>query len=253
MNRLAPKRGLDVCARSDVFMRIDNENGERQGKGATAAFRMSHAMKHFFTILFAAAVLMAQRTAQAVQVLWFSVNPDAFVSEYSGGGTTVLNLRDSNGNAVNAARIRVVGQDVPANTFLDLYYEDGGGGWVLEKGVTIADFTSDDMLQWQPADLGGYGSGGNRVVLELGYFDETNMSFYEMAIAYADVADLLAAGNISSGGVSPATNTPWSPDFTSTMDIPEPSSFALSLVGAAALLMLRRRRRRATHHDYFGP
>ncbi len=172
----------------------------------------------------------------ASSTLWFSVDGSAGIADASGTISTVAAYRDADGNAINAARVRIA-----ADTFLPLYY-DTGAGWETAPGLDTAILDGSSSLAWQPADLGSASDSGAMLSLELGYVDlEDEMSeFVSIAFAEATLATLEAAGHISAGGVSTQSQTPWSPIYY--MPVPEPSAGLLLALGACMLALRRRPR-----------
>ena len=203
-------------------------------------------MKHTIPILLPAlsVALLAAVSARAEYVLWFSVLDDAELADGDGTSAgTVASYTSDGGESVNAARIRVTGDGVADDTFLPIYYEgDTAGSWVLDYTVNYTGVApGSDSTQWQPAYLGDYASSDYTFALEIGAYDFDSGEFTKLAAANADFATLLSGGNISQGGISTQSQTPWSP---SSFTIPEPSTGLLALTGILALFKRKRRTQR---------
>ncbi len=196
-------------------------------------------MKKLLKTVLILGALLAPFAATASSILWFSVSGSATVTDSSGVVSTVGEYTDADGNPINAARVRITGAGIPEDTFLQLYYEDGG--WQTAEGLDTA-FLDGGTAEWQPADLGEDPDGSATVSLELGYvdFDDELSEFTAAAFSSATLDDLEAGGYISTGGVSVQSQTPWNPAFY--IPVPEPSAGLLLALGACALALRRRPR-----------
>ncbi len=194
-------------------------------------------MKKFLKTVLVLGALLAPFAATASSVLWFSVSSSATVKDRAGNISTADAYADADGNPLNAARIRITGVGIPEDTFLRLYYEDGG--WQTMEGLDTA-ILEEGAAAWQPADLGEDPDGSATVSLELGYLDldDEASKFAAVAFASATLDDLGEAGYISTGGVSEQSQTPWNPAFF--VPVPEPSAGLLLAFGACVLALRRR-------------
>ena len=222
-----------------------------------------HRMKNALFALAVATAALLSREARGAWILWVSVVDTArVVDPISGSGSTVSAFAQANG--VNAARIRISGGDIPAGTdvFLDLPYEDETG-WVSPSGITLAEYEPEDLsvspgsgggsssggdgsngsIVWQPATIPviyeGAATSAYTYTLELGAGDFDSGTFTVLATATATGDELLAAGNLSSGGLSQPSFLPWSP--TTYNAVPEPATGLLAALGAVFLFVRRRR------------
>ena len=194
-------------------------------------------MRTFLKFILAAA-LAAPLCGRASTVLWFSVDVTTPVVTDTETYSVDTFVDAATGKGINAVRVRVSGSGVPDDTFLMLYF-DGVAGWESAEGLTIAELAG---AQYQPADMDGYASSGNRFTLELGYIDleDENAEFSAFATAEEAYDKLLASGYTSAGGISVPSQMPWTPSVYYA-PVPEPSSALLLAVGAAAIALRRRR------------
>ena len=204
-----------------------------------------------FLLPLATALLGSTTPAHAANALWFSVRDEAAVVDEQGTQIDkVASLHAKTGETVNAARVRVTGDNVDDNTFLLLYYEDSPGDWRTAPGLTYASFEAGtDSLQWQPADLGSYASSGYSFELQLGFYNDVSDSFQLLASASSSYTSLVDDGHISMGGVSTQAQTPWAPTFTADPSVPEPAAAPLALLGVLALFRRRRPGKFAGRHS----
>ena len=197
-------------------------------------------MKKVFKTILVAGALLAPFCTMASSVLWFSVIDTATVVDSKWRVSTVGAYTDTDGNPINAARVRITGAGIPDDTFLQLYYEDESG-WQTIEGLdtTILD---DGAALWQPADLGENPDSSATVSLEVGYvnLEDAMAEFIAVAFAESTIEELSKAGYISTGGVSTQTETPWIPWFFNP--VPEPSTGLLLAIGACMLALRRRPR-----------
>ncbi len=195
-------------------------------------------------ILVVIGALLAPLSSLAVSVLWYTVNSGATVTDSeTGATTTVAGFLDGNGNPINAVRISIADAGSVFEQYLRLYYETEDG-WEANDDVNLALLDEDNSAIWQPAELSEDIPSSAKVRVELGYFDmgaytsTGAISFETLAFSETSLAVLVANGNVSSGGVTVQSQTPWMPMEYTT--IPEPTTALLLVVGIAALALRRR-------------
>lgn len=176
-------------------------------------------------------------SAETEKVLWFSVSGSAAVSDGSGGSSTVASYRDGDGNAANAVRIKVSGDGDGDGGFLALYYYYNGA-WLTEPGFDTIGFDEDGEVSWQPARIDPALDSGVAIEMQLGTYSDADGSFTVLVTSSKSLEDLIADGNVSTGGFGTQVQSPWSP--TSFSAVPEPHCILTAILGA--VLLLRRRR-----------
>lgn len=192
-------------------------------------------------------------------VLYWMVDSGATVTDAGGARSSVGDFFDALGVATEssyyAARVRVTGGDVTGDVFLDLYIDDGEGGFFLDEGsgmfgVAFGDSGSGYWGAGVPAGnispSGSYADGTPEYsfIVELGsvLWDAATETASWTTVAASDPAlySDLDGGNFidAYSSMSAPSHGVWSPrQFTA---VPEPSCGVLALLGLA-LVALRRR------------
>lgn len=171
-------------------------------------------MKTFRATAFLVAIVMGICNLNAGTLFW-QVSNNLYESDYA----SVVAVNESNS-----------GTAVGTRTYLSLL--DGPGGEDIGSVVTVA----DAMANVQYADVDGYSS-GYAFYIELMKYDETSGGYKTSAISeryeYSDISRYVSSGPMSVGSVNA---------WTASVNVPEPTSGLLLLVGGS-LLALRRKRR----------
>lgn len=219
---------------------------------------MKTSLKKVFSVLcvgaaFAAAASTTPSSTGDSVLLWMVSSQDVVNDNgtlTNVGGLTSRNLPVSSGNPqhVNAARVRVIGNGVGDNVFLDLYHQNDDDQWELD--YTVGDQTyrsqilsfenapsSSDGSYVGPswADFGAYASADYSFAIELGFLTEDGR-WFTMATGAQTGWEALAKFR-SSDIVAEPPFGPWSSSYS----VPEPSSGLLLLMGGALLALKRRR------------
>lgn len=183
-------------------------------------------------------------TAGENDVLYWMIDGSATV-EKDGETSSVADFFDNyaapEGSAF-AARIRVTGESITEDTFLDLYVPgsgvDVGSG---EYGVvfsTVGGHWGAGVPTGNQSPLGDYGSPEYSFMIELGNIDSSDnwtTVATGAATSYSSLGDYIHA----TFDINPGQTAAWTPgQFTA---VPEPSGGLLTLMGIA-LLALRRKR-----------
>lgn len=170
------------------------------------------------------------------RVLWFSVDGAASVT---GGETasTVAGYVDGAGNSANAARIRYFDESTGEEGCLDLYYYYDGA-WLSESGLDVVGLDGTGGVDWQPARIASTLGAGTTLEMQVGSYSDDDETFTVLATRSGSLAELVAAGHVSTGGFGTQTHVPWTPD--SFAAVPEPATLLSGLLGAAFLFRRRR-------------
>lgn len=212
---------------------------------------LSSNMKSVFSLLLPvviAAALSAAPPARANALLWFSIDPEAQVLDANGLALgTIASYRSESGLAINTVRVRADGSD--PEEYLTLGYEEPEHVWHLVEGVDSADVGSSGAPM-QPAGLPSGIGASDTFTLVLGFYNDNNDSFTTLATVTESYENLAGAGHVSENGLSPQSQTAWTPDRVTA--VPEPTTALLGLLGAG-LLLRRRRPARARGRDARAP
>ena len=192
----------------------------------------------------AATILTTGVASAEDDVLYWMIDDSATVTKTDG---TEVGVSEFLSNPVEgsafAARIRVTGESITEDTFLDLYFPgsgvDVGSG---EYGVvfsTVGGYWGSGVPTGNQSPLGSYSAGSPEYsfIIELGNIDSSDnwtTVATSAATAYSDLADYI----YQAFDLSPSPAAVWTP---TTFNVPEPSGGLLTLMGVA-LLALRRRR-----------
>jgi len=192
--------------------------------------------------IFATDVLSA-----AEEVLYWMVDDAATVNDHG----TISSIKDflpaETDDSWSAARIRVTGDTITGDVFLDLYDSDGmlqpgSGALGIAFGETESGYWGAGVPTGNQSPLGGYAgtSPEYSFIIEL-----RNVSWDGNEASWVTVAESQSAtySDISryihtSFDPNPTVGAAWAP---TTYNIPEPSSGLLLLVGGGLLLLRRRR------------
>ena len=193
----------------------------------------------------AAALLAAVSFAGEDDVLYWMVNDSATVTSQDGATTSsiadFLAAYDQPADSSFAARVRVSGEGVSDNTFLDLYYPGGSGDYFLELGdlgVELDYFGASGMQ----SPLGSYGSPEYSFIVEIGnvVWSDGGSSGTWTTLATSEAASYSALGSFVTQAFSldiPQSAAWAQPAFAA---VPEPSGGLLLLMGVAILALRRR-------------
>ena len=200
-------------------------------------------------VLLAAVILTSvARTAVASDVLYWMVDSSATVMKSSGETVNITAFIDPTTDY--AARVRVVGENITEDTFLDLYYPDG----TIESGELGVDFTdgTGGSGYWgagvptgnqSPSDGYAAGSPEYSFVVELGNItwdaDKGDWSWTTVVQSATMAYSSLGTYIHQSFDINPPAGTVWAPTFFA---VPEPSGGMLMAMGLALLALCRKRR-----------
>ena len=191
----------------------------------------------------AATILTTGVASAEDDVLYWMIDDSATVTKTDG---TEVGVSEFLSNPVEgsafAARIRVTGESITEDTFLDLYVPgsgvDVGSG---EYGVvfsTVGGYWGSGVPTGNQSPLGSYSAGSPEYsfIIELGNIDSSDnwtTVATSAATAYSDLADYI----YPSFDLKPSSMAVWTP---TTFNVPEPSGGLLTAMGLA-LLALRRK------------
>lgn len=193
-----------------------------------------------------AAALLAACVSQAGEgdVLYWMVDNTATVTDGEETMSVLDFLSSAEGGSSYAARIRVTGDGITEDTFLNLYLSDGtldvGNGDLGVEFGTISGYWGAGAPYGVQADISAYTAGPPEFsfIVELGNIDSSDN--------WTTVAESAAVSYSSLGShlhdafeLNPVAGTAWKPtDFTA---VPEPSGGLLAALGLAILALRRRR------------
>lgn len=195
-------------------------------------------------VVLAAAILAAvDKTDAAGEVLYWMVDDTATVMTRAGDLVNITTF--INPTTDFAARVRVIGEHIAEDTFLDLYYEgtiesgEFGVGFDNTGGYWGAGVPTGNQ---SPVDAYSTSSPEYSFIVELGNvtWDEGTQTalwttvVQSATLAYSDLGTYIH----QSFDINPPTSGIWSPTFYA---VPEPSGGILVTLGLA-LLALRRKR-----------
>ena len=194
----------------------------------------------FASVVLAAGVLSAGEN----DVLYWMVDDKATVYDAGTGteiGISEFFLNPPDGSAY-AARIRVTGEDITEDTFLDLYIPDygldeGGGEYGVEFG-TVGGYWGAGVPTGNQSPSGNYSAGTPEYsfIVELGNID-SNDNWTTVATSASATYSSLGDYIHQTFDINPSPMEVWTPrSFTA---VPEPSCGLLIAMGLA-LLALRR-------------
>ena len=201
----------------------------------------------------AAAILAALACGAADDVLYWMVDGSATVDNGGGETSSISSFFSDYGASADssfAARVRVTGGDISGDTFLALYYSEGGESWMDsgEFGVDFSDigagYYGAGVPEGNQSPIGSFSAGSPEYsfVIELGNVvndGSDNWTWTTVATSAATAYSSLGEFIHQSFDLNPGAIATWSP--TTFTAVPEPSGALMSVLGLA-LLALRRRR-----------
>ena len=205
-------------------------------------------------LLMAAALVAGMASAGESDVLYWMVSGDATVQD-GATKTTVADFfyaYDAPVGSWFAARVRVTGDNITGDTFLDFYNSDGtidagmGQYGIMFDDGSVSGFSGVGVPDGNQSPSGSYSAGSPEYsfIVELGnvVYDE-----YSKTATWTTVAQSAAAAYSSLATdyilptfeMSPVAFSAWSPTAFTT--VPEPSGGLLMSLGLAILALRRRR------------
>ena len=184
------------------------------------------------------------------EVLYWMVDDTAKVHYTDGSYQFLPMLVPADPDSSLAARVRVTGDNITEDTFLDLYFSDGSGEYYRWPGDMGIDFGDNGSGYWgcgvpvgNQSPITDFASPEFSFMIELGNYsyDATSDTESWTTIASSASASYTSLQNYtySTFDLNPPTAGIWHPyDFYA---VPEPKSWLLMLVGAGCLLLRRKR------------
>lgn len=208
-----------------------------------------------FTI--AAVALMAAASAFGLDEVLYWMVDDTSVVHYGDGTTISLPLLVPEAiDTTLAARVRVVGEELSEDVFLNVYSD--GEVWSTDLGIDFGDPGSGYWGVGNPTGMQSPLTGGMApdhpyisvregqpeysFIIEIGNYDWNEDSWTTVAHSQAYThSELLTSSYIyESFDINPPTTKIWNPhDYYAS--VPEPNGSLLVLVGAAMLLLKRKK------------
>jgi hypothetical protein len=190
----------------------------------------------------AATILTTGVASAEDDVLYWMIDDSATVTKTDG---TEVGVSEFLSNPVEgsafAARIRVTGESITEDTFLDLYVPgygiDVGSGECGVEFSTVGGYWGSGVPTGNQSPLGSFSAAEYSFIIELGNIDSSDnwtTVATSAATAYSDLADYI----YQAFDLSPSPAAVWTP---TTFNVPEPSGGLLTMMGLA-LLALRRKR-----------
>ena len=197
-----------------------------------------------FKIVASAALALTAGVASAGDdILYWMVDDSATVDGQ--GISSFFDDYDAPAGSAFAARVRVTGGDITADTFLDLYIpgyglDEGGGAHGVEFSE-VGSYWGAGVPTGTQSPAGDFSAGTPEYsfVVELGNID-ANDNWTTVATSASAAYSTLGDYIHETFDLTPGQIAVWSP-ATFTAAVPEPSSGLLMAVGLA-LLALRRKR-----------
>ena len=202
-------------------------------------------------VAMAAAILTAGiLSAGENDVLYWMINTTATVTPWDGGeAMSVSDFFSSHelageGSAF-AARIRVTGDSITEDTFLDLYIPghgvDVGGGEYGVEFSEVGGYWGAGVPTGNQSPSGDYSAGTPEYsfIVELGNIDSSD-NWTTVATSAATTYSSLADYIHQTFDMNPSSMAVWTP--TEFAAVPEPSSGLLVTIGLAVLALRRKRK-----------